>query len=232
MGKIIQLIEEHVADLPAYLTHDPKGRLVPEFIASLARHTLEERDRLIQEVTSLQKNIDHIKEIVSMQQSYATMIGVIEAQPAAQLMEDSLLMNAGALDRHDVNVVRDYQSVPHVMAEKGKVLQILINVIRNGKYACDEGGKSEKILTLRIQPGPTGFVHLSVQDNGIGISPENFHQLFDHGFTTRSYGHGFGLHSSANAAKEMHGSLTVASEGVGHGATFTLALPIAKPPPA
>ncbi|MGB7748137.1 MAG: ATP-binding protein, partial [Verrucomicrobiia bacterium] len=52
------------------------------------------------------------------------------------------------------------------------------------------------------------------------------------GFTTRKHGHGFGLHSSALAAKEMGGTLTVQSEGVGKGATLILELPLNPPGPA
>ena len=107
-------------DLGDFLTHDPKGKRVPEFLASLARHAVEERDRLLQEVTALQNNIDHIKEIVSMQQAYATMVGVVEPLDPVAMMEDSLRMNAGALVRHEVSVVRDFQTVPPVLGEKAK----------------------------------------------------------------------------------------------------------------
>ncbi|MBI2074190.1 MAG: hypothetical protein HYT81_14345, partial [Gemmatimonadetes bacterium] len=73
-------------------------------------------------------------------------------------------------------------------------------------------------------------------DNGVGIPTENLTRIFQHGFTTRATGHGFGVHSSANAAREMKGCLTVHSDGDGTGATFTLDLPAAVPgviqPPA
>lgn len=226
--KLSALLRDHAADLGEFLTRDPKGRLVPEFIDSLSTHFSDERNRLLQEIGSLQKNIDHVKEIVSMQQAYATTIGVVEPHDPVTLMEDSVLMNAGALLRHDVKLVRDFKPVPPVLAEKGKVLQILINLIRNGKYALDERGQTDKVMTLRIAPGPKDTVHLTVQDNGVGIPPENLTRIFEHGFTTRVKGHGFGLHSSALAAREMHGSLTAYSDGVGGGATFVLELPVAK----
>ena len=93
-------------------------------------------------------------------------------------------MNAGALARHDVSCVREFQPVPRVLAEKGKVLQILVNLIRNAKYATDEGGTTEKIITLRIEPGRPGRVRLIVQDNGIGIPAgepgEDFQPWFHH----------------------------------------------------
>ena len=68
-----------------------------------------------------------------------------------------------------------------------------------------------------------------VEDNGVGIPPENLTRIFSHGFTTRPHGHGFGLHIGALNAREMGGSLSVASEGTGCGATFTLILPMNSP---
>jgi signal transduction histidine kinase len=68
-----------------------------------------------------------------------------------------------------------------------------------------------------------------ISDNGLGILPENLTRIFSHGFTTKKSGHGFGLHSCANAAKELGGSLTVKSEGLGKGATFILDIPISNP---
>ncbi|HVW22019.1 MAG TPA: ATP-binding protein [Opitutaceae bacterium] len=227
LAKLSALLDERAADLGSFLTSDPKGKLVPEFLRSLARHAVEERARLLQEVEQLQKNLDHVKEIVAMQQTYATMVGVLESLPAESLMEDALRMNALALLRHDVNTVREFEVVPPVLAERGKVLQILINLIRNAKYALDEGRGPEKTLTLRIDTGPSGTVRFVVRDNGVGIAPENLPRLFNHGFTTRAQGHGFGLHSSALAARQMRGTLVAQSEGPGRGAAFTLELPAA-----
>lgn len=162
-----------------------------------------------------------------MQQSYATMVGVVEPLDPTTLMEDAVRMNAGALARHDVAVERRFDSVPPVLAEKAKVLQILINLIRNAKYAADEGPSAEKLITLRIEQASPDRVRLVVHDNGVGIPPENLEKIFVHGFTTRASGHGFGLHSSMIVAQEMKGSLTVHSDGVGRGATFILELPAA-----
>jgi PAS domain S-box-containing protein len=225
LGRLAGLLEEHQSDLGDFIAHDPKGRRVPEFIESMARHWQDERDRLMQEIASLQENIDHIKEIVTMQQAYATMVSVVEPLDPATLMEDALRMNSGTLARPVVSCVRQFQPASRVMAEKGKVLQILVNLIRNAKYATEERGADEKVITLKIEQAGLGRVRLIVQDNGIGIPPENVGKLFHHGFTTRANGHGFGLHSSLNAAREMKGTLTAQSDGAGTGATFTLELP-------
>lgn len=237
LSKIAALLQEHTNDLAAFIVDDPKGKRVPEFLDTLSQHMIEERDRLSRELSSLQENIDHIKEIITMQQAYATMAGVVEPLDAAALVEDALRMNAGALVRHAVSVVREFHPCPRIRGERAKVLQILVNLIRNAKYAADDGGAADKKITLRVAPAGADRVQITVQDNGIGISAENMGKLFQHGFTTRSAGHGFGLHSARQAAIDLHGSLTAHSDGVGQGATFTLELPVMEdlpmegPPP-
>jgi signal transduction histidine kinase len=126
-----------------------------------------------------------------------------------------------------VDLVREFQDLPPLRLEKHKVLQILVNLISNAKYACDDVPGDDRRVILRVGThSETGRVYISVQDNGVGIPKENLERIFNHGFTTRASGHGFGLHSSALAAKEMGGSLTVHSDGPGTGATFTLELPL------
>ena len=226
--KVSALLHEHSNDLGHFLTEDPKGKLVPDLLGMLADNARRHQDWLTREIAGMQRSIDHIKEIVAMQQSYATTAGVVETLTPESLFDDALHMNEASLSRHEVDVVRDYQPVPAITVEKGKVLQILTNLIRNAKHACDDHPAPEgKTITLRIEDTPPDRVRLIVRDNGVGIPPENLTRIFTHGFTTRADGHGFGLHSSILAAREMKGSLSVESAGLGHGATFTLELPVA-----
>lgn len=230
LAKVGALLEAQGENLAAFIDDDPKGRRIPDFLESLATHWIEEQESLLQEISSLQKNVDHIKEIVSMQQTYATLAGVVEPLDATTLMEDALRMHANALTRHEVTVVREFAPTPILQAEKAKILQILVNLIRNAKEAADDAARDAKIITVQVGPGATGErVRLSVSDNGVGIAPENLPNLFKHGFTTRSAGHGFGLHSAALAAQALHGTLTAHSDGLGTGATFTLELPVTPP---
>ena len=225
LAKAAGLLQEHQDDLAAFLSSDPKGTQLPGYLINLAQHLTEEQAEILKELQSLSSNIEHIKEIVAMQQSYSKVSGVVESLPVVELVEDALRMNAAALARHEVQVVREYAETPPVSVERHKVLQILVNLIRNAKYALDEGGQPDKRLTLRVAKNGSDFVHVSVIDNGVGIPPDNLTRVFEHGFTTRKEGHGFGLHSGALAARELGGTLTVYSDGVGKGATFTLTLP-------
>ena len=115
--------------------------------------------------------------------------------------------------------------MPEISIQKHKLLQILVNLIDNAKYACDDSGRLDKRLTVRVSH-ENGLVRVAVADNGVGIPAENLTKIFSHGFTTRKNGHGFGLHSAALAAREMGGALLGRSEGAGLGATFTVELPI------
>ncbi len=228
--RLAALLAEHRADLADYLTRDAKGRRIPELLSSLAAHAIAERTRLLAELASLQQGVDHIKEIVSMQQAYATMRGIVEPLDPGLLFEDALRMTADSFGRHRIELRRDLPFVPSVLGEKAKVLQILINLLRNAQQACDglsEGGKQIGVRLAAVRDG--AGVQFSVTDNGVGIPAANLTRIFAHGFTTRPDGHGFGLHSAANAAREMNGTLVAASDGPGRGATFTLELPAAPP---
>src|SRR5436190_897857 len=123
---------------------------------------------------------------------------------------------------------RHFSDVPAIRVDRHKVLQILINLIRNAKYALDDVERMDKKIVISISAPNERYIQIVVSDNGIGISPENLTRIFAHGFTTREGGHGFGLHSGAIAARSMSGSITVASAGIGQGASFTLQLPIAS----
>jgi len=224
LARVVVLLQEHAHDLGAFITNDPKGKNVPAHLAQLSEYLLADQGVLVRELGSLQRNVEHIKEIVAMQQNYATFGGVKEMIDIVNLVEDSLRINEGALSRHRVEVVREFETVPTMNLEKHKILQILVNLVRNAKHACDESERTDKRLTVRVANGD-GRIAISLIDNGVGIPPENLTRIFNHGFTTRKGGHGFGLHSGALAAKEMGGSLTVHSDGPGQGAAFTLELP-------
>ena len=224
VAKLATLLEQHAGDLAAFLTHDAKGKVIPSYLRALAGNLDAERGTMVTELNDLRKNIEHIKDIVAMQQSYAKVAGVTETVSVAELVDDALRMNAGAFARHEVIVERDFQSQPVLLLEKHKVLQILVNLMRNAKYACDDSGRSDKRMIIRVS-SEGGRVKIAVIDNGVGIPAENVTRIFNHGFTTRKEGHGFGLHNGALVAKELGGSLTVTSAGPGKGAAFTLELP-------
>ena len=227
VGRLAELLRGRSSDLADFLTNDPKGRALPEYVAELGQRLDSERAKMLAEIEALSSNIEHIKEIVAMQQNYAKVHGVTETLPLVELVEDAMRMNAAAFVRHGVTLERDFADIPPVCVDKHKVLQVLTNLLRNAKYAVDEIPIEPKLVSVSITTDGAGFALVIVRDNGVGIPPENITRIFGHGFTTRRDGHGFGLHSGALAAKEMGGRLEVHSDGLGAGAVFTLAIPLA-----
>jgi signal transduction histidine kinase len=225
LARVVVLLQEHAHDLGEFITHDSRGKHLPDHLARLSEQLQAEQETNVRELDSLQRSVEHIKKIVAMQQNYATFGGVKEMVNVVNLVEDSLRLNEGALAGQRVEVIREFETVPPMNVEKHKILQILVNLLRNAKHACQDSERSDKRITVRVANGE-GRIRISVIDNGVGIPPENLTRIFNHGFTTRKEGHGFGLHSGSLAAQEMDGSLTVHSDGPGQGAAFTLELPL------
>jgi signal transduction histidine kinase len=225
LGRIAEMLAKPDGGLAHFLTEDPRGREIPTYLDRLAAALEAERAGMMKEAESLAERMDHIKEIVDMQQSYGRVSGVRETLLPERLMEDALKLNAEALNRHQIAVRREYRPAPPITVDKHKVLQILLNLISNAKYACGQADREERTVTLRISASGRERLLLEVEDNGMGISPENRTRIFHHGFTTRKSGHGFGLHSGALGARELGGELRVSSQGPGRGAVFTLEIP-------
>jgi signal transduction histidine kinase len=228
VGKAAALLHENEGQLGHFLEVDSRGRNLPHYLEVLGSSLVHDREAMQTELDSLTKNIEHIKAIVAMQQGFARLGGVIEQIPAADLMGDALQINAAALQRRSIQITRDYHPVPPVFTDRHKVMQILVNLISNACQAVTANPADRKLL-LAIRAVDADRVSFTVSDNGVGIPPENLSRIFSQGFTTRSDGHGFGLHSGANAARELGGALTAHSEGAGQGATFILKLPTVHP---
>ncbi|HEY1053362.1 MAG TPA: ATP-binding protein [Prosthecobacter sp.] len=229
--KIADMLKANSHDFTAFFTQDPRGKELPEYLLLLLTHLQESQDGVLGELDLLRKNIEHIKEIVAMQQAYARECGVLEELTVDELVEDAIRINQSAFDRHHLRLEKNIADLPLIMTDRHKVLQILVNLLSNAKYAVGQQSDNEKRLVVAAARKGEDHVTISVTDNGIGIAPDNLTKIFQHGFTTKKNGHGFGLHSGALAARELGGSLTSQSSGVGKGATFILELPLRRSAP-
>lgn len=225
--RLARLLQDNRGRLGNYLQEDPTGTKIPDYLTQLGEHLTHERERLLNELDGVQRSTEHIREIISTQQSFAKVQGVREFEDLIALAEEALRVAETSLDRHGVRVERRFTPVKPVLIERNLLLQVIINLINNAKQAVSGKPAGERSITFTINPDGDR-VRLEVKDTGYGIAPENLTRIFSHGFTTRKEGHGFGLHSAALAAKAMGGSLDVHSDGVGRGATFTLTLPLGE----
>jgi len=224
---IAETLAEHAQGLERFVGQDPRGKHLQPYLSAISRNMRDAQCKLTGEVANLTNGIEHIRELINSQQEYASRSRLVAPTALDDRMEEALAISTRALATDDgLEVVREYDRVPAVLVDKHKLLEILVNLVQNARQAMAAAGADPPRLTLRIRTKGRDRVCLEVADNGVGIPPEDQVRIFNHGFTTRSDGHGFGLHSAANAAAEMGGTLRATSDGPGRGASFVLELPL------
>ena len=171
VSRVAQLLREQGDRLAQFLTEDVRGRRVPSYLDQLAAQLEDERAEVEKELSGLVANVDHINQIVAMQQSYARVSGFLEPVALAELVEDAIKIHGGALARHGIELARDFEQLPPVLIDKHKVLQILVNLIDNSKHACDAATQTEKRVTIRIQAIGPDREKIEISDTGVGIPP-------------------------------------------------------------
>jgi len=229
LKQIVGVLAEHEDDLAAFIDEDPRGQHLHPFLTALSSQLCEERSSIADEMRSLSEGVEHICDLIKSQQSYAVKTDMKEEVSLAARLDEALTITGLALtlDPH-LNVVREYADLPLVLVDKHRLLEVLINLIRNALQSMDDAG-GEKRLTLRVVRDGDDHVLLQVEDTGVGIVQGKLTQVFQMGYTTKANGHGYGLHTAANTATELCGSLEAHSDGVGRGARFTLRLPLEIP---
>jgi signal transduction histidine kinase len=224
---LVDMLQQHSDGLEEFLRRDPKGQRVLPYLDKLGSHMQQERQLLLKELEVLTGHIGHIKRVVATQQDHARVFGLIEDFSLSEIVEDAVRILESAFERNHVALLRDFEENPKLSSDKHQVLQIILNLLRNAEQAMADTEKPGRLIRVRIRRQGEDRVRLEVKDSGAGLAPENLTRIFAHGFTTKSDGHGFGLHSGALSARQLGGSLWAESEGPGLGATFTLELPLA-----
>jgi signal transduction histidine kinase len=227
---LVGVLQANERDLAAFVGQDPRGKHLLPFLKELSSGLGTQRQAIQSELRALNQGIEHIAELVRAQQSYAGTKGVFERTPLSDEVESALrISRQGLATCGEIEVVREFEELPPVRVDKHKLMEILVNLIQNAGQAMAERPEGTRRLTLRVARADAHTARIEVRDTGMGIAPENLARIFNHGFTTKKHGHGFGLHVSANAATEMGAKLRAASDGPGRGATFTLDLPMDVP---
>ena len=223
--KAAEMLEAQKADLAGFFSKDERGRRLPEYFGKLGQNLTAERAELLSLAGGLEGHVAHIRAVVDFQQSYATVTNLDEPVDLAAVLEDALRMAVPSGGRGGVVIDRALSPLPRTLCDKHKVLQIILNLLGNAKWALGERGGENKRLVVRLVQPAEDRVRIQIIDNGVGIDAALLTKIFQHGFTTRKGGHGFGLHASALVARAMGGTLAAESEGPGLGATFTLEFP-------
>lgn len=220
----IDLIKNNLTSIDKFIAKDKKGKLIPQYLVSLSDVLKDEQKAFEHEISNLNIQINHIKDVIAMYQSISFSSGFLERVFLPELINNALQMCFMKMKARKFLVNKHYEAPIELETDKVKLLQILVNLIQNAMEAIIDNPPSMPpeitIATLQVE----NDIVISVQDNGVGIPMENQTAIFSFGFTNKPNGHGFGLHSCALFAKEMGGELQVYSAGTGKGSTFTLSL--------
>ena len=227
LPKVAKLIEENKTDLTRFLTQDDKGSQVPKLIEMLSKQWELENVNLSSEARQLQESVDHIREIISRQQSLSGHTNITEKLNVSDLINNCLAFYVTNFKNANILVSMNNESNLEFTVDRNKVTQILLNLIMNAEESLAMSSDTPKTLKISSHTFQNLNIQIEVADNGVGIDQESLAKLFSYGFTTKQSGHGLGLHASAIAANEMGGKLQAFSSG--KGATFILTLPINPP---
>ena len=226
--KANQIVEANADDLGAFFTTHPKGRLIPGYFNSLGEAIQDEHTQMGEEITALSDKISVMRDVISTQQSYAKATLYTEDIAVVDVVEDALKLQLASLKKQGVKIRKQYDVEPVGNVPKVKLVHVLTNLFKNGKEAMSSNDEQNRpqYMDIAIKQPDKNTVEVRVSDNGCGIKQDNLDKIFNHGFTTKSDGHGFGLHTCANFMTEMGGSLSAESEGPGHGSVFIVRFPL------
>lgn len=226
LDAVIGLLDQHSEDLSGFIDNDPRGKQLLPVLTSL--HKLLDNDRIesLEEIRTLNSGLEHIRGLVASQQEFARRSEVREILRIEDIVNEALMicersgtMTPRVLIKHEIEPLAAFPIDRH------KSLEILVNLLGNASQSIQSADPEEPRIRIEVQALNEQTARVSITDNGVGIPAENLQRIFNHGFTTKPEGHGFGLHSAANSASEMQCSLQVESPGPGQGATFHLDMP-------
>jgi C4-dicarboxylate-specific signal transduction histidine kinase len=226
--KANELLKEHIDHIGEFLTDDERGKKLPEFYLKLGVVLQEENDKIQKNMNRIEDKIRTMKGIVETQQEFAKADFHSEREDIPRIIDDVLTIQKDLIESSGVHIAKAYQKPLRCKVHKYKLVQVLINLVKNAIESMNSNDFWNRAKELTIETGTIDEANdfVRVSDNGCGIPPENLVTIFNHGFTTKEKGHGFGLHASANAMTEMGGSISVQSDGEGKGASFIVTLPV------
>jgi len=225
LQEVAMMMQNHSENIGAFLSEDERGKHIPPYLIKTIKILLDEHKGITKTIQSLRDNIEYIKTVIRSQQNYAKVQTCEEMVSIREIIEDAIIMNKAALTNQKIDPVHEFDEIDYVSIDRSRILQIIVNLIKNAAEALSESDVKNKHIAIKCNKTDENQLRIEVVDNGIGIAPENITKIFAHGYTTKPMGHGFGLHGCALSAKEMGGALTAHSQGLGLGSSFILTLP-------
>ncbi|MEX2603689.1 MAG: two-component regulator propeller domain-containing protein, partial [Gracilimonas sp.] len=223
--KANKMLIDRADNLQQFIVDDPKGKKLIEYYKKLDESIREELETLKQHNQRMEKKVQLINNVITAQQSYASVGLNNEIAKLDVILDDALIIYASSFDKHNISIEKNIQPVAAVSVQKTKLVHVILNILKNAKEAIVGSGMKEGVITINLY-NDGSFVVLEISDNGPGIHHNHLDKIYNHGFTTKKDGHGFGLHSSANYMSEMGGKIKAYNSAGDKGAVFVLSFPV------
>ena len=233
LQQLCSLLEQHQSDLEDFFCSSRGQQFLP-FLKQLTQTSDQQKGDELKSMDVMAHQLDHITEIIALQQKYATQQSNTEEIQISQVIDDAMEMMKPAFDKRNIIVLEEVQpELPRIQNDPNKLVQIFMNLFKNSIESIDQCLRAPKEGyqgTVRVGVGTVGVdqLHIYVKDNGQGAEPESLKRAFEFGYSTKKRGSGFGLHDCANFIRFHKGTVELTSEGIGKGATITFTLPITK----
>ena len=145
---------------------------------------------------------------------------------ANELIRDVVTGFQGDLEQHEITArVKLQEDLPKIVAHKGQLHEVLINLVRNAIEAMQADKNDHRALQVSSERHDGDKIILSIEDSGPGIDPKHAENIFEAFVTTKSHGTGLGLAFCRMIIERHSGELSV-SPAQPHGSIFRIALPI------
>lgn len=214
--------------LKSKFEEDPEFEKLLNYYMKFGKQTLSEYEKISKMTEDLKLNLTCLTDILVSQQKYATSGIFAEQTDFQDLIERATEILSSKIKLHQITLKVESKFKGSLTVERNKIINILINLIKNSIESIVSSGNENKDIVITICE-ENEFVLIVVKDYGLGISENGLKNIFQYGFTTKKEGSGFGLHSCFNLAKTFNGHITVQSKALGEGAIFSLYVPKDKP---
>ncbi len=227
LEKCIQDLTMHMDDLQHYVREDERGGKVFDYMTTLVLGLKKTERQRMENLSRLDDGVVYISEVLTLQQSYASNDQENKERVVLRrLIEDAARMQTGALEKRNIKIT--YESnfqVPPLVINKNRLMQVIINIIKNGYEAIEQAKRPNDDRLIRIETffrnGRLGF---SITDNGVGLDPKEAESFFEFGRSSKGSS-GFGLYYCRMFVEANRGRMELTSPGPGKGAKATVWFP-------
>lgn len=223
--QIQELLVANEKDLAGFLSEDPKGKKIIEYLQVLSSSLLTDKLKSLEELQQMSEGAHNVQKILDAQRSYLKASSVMEKFNAINILEDALNLLSRYLELHEVEIIKHYsaEDIVPIEAHQSKLISILMEVIKNSTEAMIKTKLDQKKIEIVLKRDEETVV-LDIIDNGEGIPVDHMNKVFNHGFTTKDGRYGFGLHNCANYISDMGGTIKILHSSAKKGTTIRLEL--------